>query len=78
MLKGCSANCGEGVSVSINGYSNQNTILVLKGIWFQGDERGFTVEQGEVLKVVAYSVGFAKTPLPADSLYMLVKEDLDV
>lgn len=77
MLKGCFTNCGEGVSVSINGYSNQTT-SVLKGIWFQGDERGFTVEQGEVLKVVAYSVGFAKTPLPADSQYMLVKEDLDV
>lgn len=77
MLKGCFTNCGEGVSVSINGYSNQTT-SVLKGISFQGDERGFTVEQSEVLKVVAYSVGFAKTPLPADSLYMLVKEDLDV
>lgn len=73
MLKGCFTNCGEGVSISINGYSNQTT-SVLKGIWFQGDERGFTVEQGEVLKVV----GFAKTPLPADSLYMLVKDDLDV
>lgn len=77
MLKGCTANCGEWVSISINGYSNQ-TSLVLKGIWLQGDERGCTVEEGEVPKVVAYSVGFAKTPPPADSLYMLIKEDLDV
>lgn len=65
------------MSISINGYSNQ-TSLVLKGIWLQGDERGCTVEEGEVPKVVAYSVGFAKTPPPADSLYMLIKEDLDV
>lgn len=62
------------MSVHINGYSNQ-TSLVLKCIWLQGDA---TVEGGEVPRVVALSAGFAKTPPPADSLYVLVKEDLDV
>lgn len=53
--------------VSIDGYSNQSS-LVLKGIWLQGNGRGCTVEGSEVPKVVAHSAGFAKTPPSADSL----------
>ena len=63
--------------VSIDGYSNQ-TSSVLKGIWLQGDRKGCTVEGGEVPRVVAHSAGFAKTPPPAESLYLQVKEDLDL
>lgn len=63
--------------VSVDGYSNQ-TSLVLKGIWLQGDGRGCTVEGGEVPRVVAHSAGFAKRPPPAESLYLQVKEDVDL
>lgn len=63
--------------VSIDGYSNQ-TSFVLKGIWLQGDGRGCTVEGGEVPRVVAHSAGFAKRPPPAESLYLQVKEDVDL
>lgn len=77
MLMGCTPNSGEGVSVpgSVrnDGHSNQIS-LVLKGIWLQGDGRCI-VEGGEVPRIVGV---FAKKPLSADSLYLLVKENLDL
>lgn len=36
------------------------------------------MEGGEVARVVAHSAGFAKRPPPAESLYLQVKEDVDL